>query len=983
MLVRFWLNKALNKKRLPLRTVIFIPIILEIIGVIGIVGYLSFQNGQKSINNLSNQLLSSTTNLVQENIKSYTNLAIQLNKFNLKAIQERQIDLKNPEEILKVFYNQVFIFEKINFIYWGDRNGNFSGISRIVGNNDSISIVVSNQSTNYHTRFYEDLGQGKKGKILQESQKKYDPRIRPWYKIAEKEKQLTWTKIYGAFDSNIRIVTNSNPIYDEEGVFQGVIGVDVYSHRLNNFLKKIEIGKKGQIFITDRSGFLVASSTETSEYFHQNNTSDEKFKITNINDKINREVSKFLLTYFDNNLNLIKEKLSFKLKLEQENYFVQVSPIKDNYGLDWLIIIVVPESDFMEQIHANNRNTFILCIIALIFTIFISDLISKWIAIPILKLNKAAKEISAGNLQQTIQINRSDEVGQLSKSFNLMAAQLKESFAKLKAKNEDLKENERRLSDFLEAMPVGVFVTDTKGKPIYVNKAGKTILGKGVIESATLDRLSEVYNAYIADTNFLYPTVKLPITQALLGHKDNKIEDLEVRRHHADGEEINFLLEANATPVYNKEGDLIHAIVVFQDIRERKEAQKLLADYNHKLEIQVKQRTEELSQTIDVLKATKAKLVFENQLLQESNLQEFEYQINGTLPANSPTYVVRNADRQLYRNLKKNKFSYVFNARQMGKSSLAIKVLNQLKRENYTCLTLDFTEIGSDEASLEQWYVSIILVITKKLNLDFNYRDWWLSLSHITTVQRFSKFFDEIILEQISGFIVIFFDEIDSVLALNFPTNDFFAIIRSFHNKRAEDPKFNRLTFVFLGKTSPSELIQDPHKAPFNIGEAIYLEGFKLDEVKSLEPGLKNKCDRPYIVLEEILKWTKGQPMLTQKICNQIVRSENLIPSGQESELVENLVNEKIITNWEAQDFPGHFTVIRDILLEDKNSRAMLKTYLKVLNNCRVEFSSKSNIHSSLILLGIVKLENGQLKSYNPIYEKIFNINWLEQNLKL
>lgn len=136
---------------------------------------------------------------------------------------------------------------------------------------------------------------------------------------------------------------------------------------------------------------------------------------------------------------------------------------------------------------------------------------------------------------------------------------------------------------------------------------------------------------------------------------------------------------------------------------------------------------------------------------------------------------------------------------------------------------------------------------------------------------RFSEFIEKVLLKSISQKIVIFVDEIDSVLSLEFNIDDFFALIREFYNSRATQPNYQRLSFALFGVATPSDLIQDWQHTPFNIGRAIELTGFKLHEAEALAQGLAVKTSKPTALLQAVLKWTGGQPFLTQKICKLIV----------------------------------------------------------------------------------------------------------------
>ena len=218
--------------------------------------------------------------------------------------------------------------------------------------------------------------------------------------------------------------------------------------------------------------------------------------------------------------------------------------------------------------------------------------------------------------------------------------------------------------------------------------------------------------------------------------------------------------------------------------------------------------------------------------------------------------------------------------------------------------------------------------------------------------------------------IVIFIDEIDSVLGLNFPVNDFFAFIRSCYNQRSINPEYQRLTFAFFGVATPADLMTDIQTTPFNIGQAIQLEGFREHEAQPLLQGL-SEISNPQTVLKEILSWTSGQPFLTQKLCKLIRTTEVAIPISTEAEWITNLVQTKIITNWETQDEPEHLRTIRDRLLKSKQSAQLLELYHQILQQPEV-IAVNSSVERELLLSGLVVKQDGFLKVQNRIYQSIF-----------
>ncbi|MGC9502156.1 AAA-like domain-containing protein [Baaleninema sp.] len=364
-----------------------------------------------------------------------------------------------------------------------------------------------------------------------------------------------------------------------------------------------------------------------------------------------------------------------------------------------------------------------------------------------------------------------------------------------------------------------------------------------------------------------------------------------------------------------------------------------------------------------------------------------DYQVGGSLGIETATYVERDADRQLYQALHGGEFCYVLNCRQVGKSSLLVRTRHRLQQDGFRCTSLDMTRIGSHNLTPKQWYKSIIVELVRGLGLfgRFNLKQWWSEVEGLTPLHSLSQFVEDLLLPQFPDqHLAIFFDEIDSVLSLDFSTDDLFAWIRFCYNQQAVNSEYRRLHFAIFGVAAPSDLIVDRTRTPFNIGTAIDLKPLNFDSGQPLLKGLNGWFESPEAVFRQILAWTNGQPFLTQKLCQLAVREVEQISICPDKEIdwVNDLVRSRVIERWDSQDEPPHLRTLRDRLLYDENRAGrLLGLYQSLLNGVEIP-SDDSREQLELLLSGLVIKEEGQLQIKNPIYRQVFDRFWVEKQLK-
>jgi tetratricopeptide (TPR) repeat protein len=366
-----------------------------------------------------------------------------------------------------------------------------------------------------------------------------------------------------------------------------------------------------------------------------------------------------------------------------------------------------------------------------------------------------------------------------------------------------------------------------------------------------------------------------------------------------------------------------------------------------------------------------------------------DYSLSATLPLEAPTYVERQADKDLWEALSKREYCSVINARQMGKSSLSVKTMKHLQKQGEACAFIDLNNFGTKALTEVQWYRGFIEQIVEDLELQdkFNFNQWW-GNPDLSYIQRLSNFFEHYLLKFITEKITIFIDETDSIVDLQFSLDDFFDLLRSLYDKRAINPEYKRLSFVLIGGASPSTLIRDKSRVYFN-GKAINLTGFQIEECTPLMQGFIGKVDDPKKVVSAILHWTSGQPFLTQKICKLAL--ESLEQSSEQSssqsflddidQWIADIVKTKIIFDREQLDKSQPLETVSHRVLENEDFVGeWLVQYQRILEKGSIK-ADGSTEQQDFIFTGLVVRQGDQIKVYNRIYETIFNDSWVKEEI--
>ena len=423
-------------------TALIVPFVSQIIIAVGLVGWLSLRNGQRAVNDVASQLRQETTTRIQQNLTEYLRTPRETNQANLDAINLGLLNLTNPQPWNAYLWRQTKRSPTLNMIGFGSEGKEFIATDQTKKGN--MLMMVANASTGFNLQIFALNAAGERIKLIKTSPN-YDPRSRPWYQAVAQSRKVAWSEIFPHISDQTLLLAEGLPVFDKEGKFQGVLANTVRLSQIGDFLQSLKIGKTGQTFIMERSGFLVASSKE--QPLIKNNDRTQRVKAIESSDHITQTTAQYLVKTFGS-LQKIDTPQQLDLTIANQKQFLQVVPFRDKQGLDWLIVVVVPEADFMGEIDANTRSTVLLCIAAAAIATLVGLITSRWLASPIIRMAAAARAVANGSWDQTLLIEREDELGILADAFNRMAGKLQQSLV-------EVAEREARLAEAQKVAHVG------------------------------------------------------------------------------------------------------------------------------------------------------------------------------------------------------------------------------------------------------------------------------------------------------------------------------------------------------------------------------------------------------------------------------------------------------------------------------------------------------------------------------------------------
>lgn len=398
----------------------------QIVLAVGVTGWLSLRNGRLAVHQLALDVREEMASQVSQHIESQLKTAQQLNQTNAAAIAVGMLPLNDFELMGQYFWRQMQIYD-VGYINFANERGEFIGVERTADN--QFLINETQAAALKQMQIFTTDNQG--NRLSRVTVAAPDPVTQEgWYAAAATARTPVWSDIYQWDDQpDVLSISASYPLYDADQKLLGVIGVDLVVSQMSQFLRALTQDQSGTIFVMEPDGMLIASSSVHQSYRLAADTA-QRLKASESLDPVIRATAQQLQDplFIDRS---IPQNTSFVFTWEGVRHYVNINPCRDSMGLDWLIVTVVPETEFIGQINQNTRITILMCLLAAAIAVLSCLLTSRWINQPIQNLVTASQAISQGAPVPSLRNYFIQEFERLNQTFNTMANQLKAAFAQM------------------------------------------------------------------------------------------------------------------------------------------------------------------------------------------------------------------------------------------------------------------------------------------------------------------------------------------------------------------------------------------------------------------------------------------------------------------------------------------------------------------------------------------------------------------------
>ena len=415
--MRIWALPA----KLPLRRLLTVPYVLLVVLIALVIGLLSYRSGRTIVDNLSGQLLVETVNRIAQAVDRHVAGSAAVLEAAFPNGVAAPVAIKDDLAALRTrFWLATSVHrDPNNYAYYGDRHGNFFGLWRFSDSEAELRLRTQGHGPRNIHHF-----SGITGTLSAPApeSKLYDPRVRPWFTAAQGDTAATWTSIYIDFKTLELVATRARRVNNAANEFEGVVATDLSLKQVNSFLSKLALSANGVAIVLEPNGNLIGVSRGP----HLKTLSNGDQGRLNATESQEPLVAAAYKAVRELDEKLVGNQPRTSVFKAEDGSLVQLgyARLRDDAGLDWLILVAVPRHDFLAEIERNVVNTAVLAGLAAVVVVLIGLGVLGVVTRELGLLAKAAKRVGEGNLYELPNVDRKDELGELARSFAEMQKRL-------------------------------------------------------------------------------------------------------------------------------------------------------------------------------------------------------------------------------------------------------------------------------------------------------------------------------------------------------------------------------------------------------------------------------------------------------------------------------------------------------------------------------------------------------------------------------
>lgn len=403
---------------ISLRQWLTLPYLALVLGVAVLIGGLSYRTGSQTVDTIAQHLLQETVARIGQAVDRHVfgSAAVLEAAFPNGMAAPEKLDKELPALRTRFWIATSLHIDPNNYVYYGNQHGQFFGLWRFNQEDAELRLKLQPEKAREISRFTGINGVPDTPIV---EKKIFEPRQRPWYKAGESNNSHTWTSIYIDFRSSELVATRARRVLDADGHLQGVVATDLSLKRLNDFVRKLSISRNAVAFIIEPDGKLIASS-RSANIARQDDGSNARISAADSEDALQRAAYAQVQRLIQEGAIRVGAITQRFTGPNDEAVELAFDRVRDDAGLDWIIAVAVPRSDFMQGVTASVKRSVLIGLLGAAIALGLGLTILGWIGGDLKRLTLAAQAVGEGRMEEPLDIHRQDEIGVLANTFRQM-----------------------------------------------------------------------------------------------------------------------------------------------------------------------------------------------------------------------------------------------------------------------------------------------------------------------------------------------------------------------------------------------------------------------------------------------------------------------------------------------------------------------------------------------------------------------------------